>query len=72
MLSSFTLPANFDLMGDFLLQQDNCSVHIARSTNEEKGFELLDWLARSPVLNIIKKVWAMLSEIVYDGSNPVV
>jgi len=33
LLSSFAVPLMFDLMGDdFLFQQDNCSVHVARST----------------------------------------
>ena len=67
MVSSFALPAIFDLMGNcFILQQDNCSVHVARSTLnffEEKGIALLDWPARNPGLSIIQKVWSMLGEI---------
>ena len=68
MLPSLALPAIFDLMGeDFILQKDNCSVQVARSTPnfvEEKGICLPDWPARSQDLNILENVWSMLNETV--------
>ena len=57
----------------FVLQQDNCSIHVSKKNwtfFEEMGIQLLPWPSRSPDLNIIENVWSMLSSKVYDGLQP--
>ena len=51
-LSGFAVPAIRDIMdNDYILQQDNCSIHIAQSTMdffENRGIDSLNWPSRSP------------------------
>ncbi|OWZ22277.1 Transposase [Phytophthora megakarya] len=53
---------------DFVFMQDNASIHSSNETRmffQEIGVQLLDWSARSPDLNPIENVWAILSRKVY-------
>ena len=49
-----------DILHDgFVLQQDNCSIHVSKKRLdffEETGIELLPWPRRSPDLSIIENV----------------
>jgi len=55
---------------DFFFQEDNCSVHKAKSVRtfmKESNIKVLDWPAKSPDLNIVEDIWKMLSTDIYDG-----
>ncbi|KAG6946824.1 hypothetical protein JG687_00016495 [Phytophthora cactorum] len=57
---------------DDIYQQDNASIHRSKLTMEffeEERIKLLDWSARSPDLNPIENVWAMMTRIVYHNGK---
>lgn len=70
-IESCVLPHIRALLGnDFELQQDNCSTHVSKHSLKrfkKSKVELLPWVPRSPDLDIIENVWAMLSHVIYDG-----
>ncbi|KAA8494427.1 Transposable element Tc3 transposase [Porphyridium purpureum] len=52
----------------FIFQQDNAPGHTALSTRElfdTVGIALLDWPARSPDLNLVENLWAIVSHRVH-------
>ena len=54
----------------FVLQQDNCSIHVLKLMKEwmaKVNMTTLECPARSPDLNLIENVWEMLAQLVYDG-----
>ncbi|KAG2802899.1 hypothetical protein PC113_g18682 [Phytophthora cactorum] len=54
---------------DFVFMQDNASIHASIETKsffQEIRVQLLDWPARSPDLNPIENVWAILASKVYS------
>jgi transposase len=55
---------------NFTFQEDNCSVHKAKSVKSFmnlSNIRVLDWPSKSPDLNIVEDVWRMISNKVYDG-----
>ena len=59
-----------EMGNDFVLQQDNCSIHMSKLMKEwmaKVNMTTLEWPARSPDLNLIENVWEMLAQLVYDG-----
>lgn len=55
---------------DFYFQQDNASVHKAKSINEfidKSNIKVIEWPAKSPDINISEDVWNIISRDVYDG-----
>ena len=59
-VTEFGLLANNDIMdNDFILQQDNCSLHIAQSTVE--FFKFVDFMSSiGPQETLIQTSWGML------------
>ena len=55
---------------NFKFQEDNCSVHKAKSVKSFmnlSNIRVLDWPSKSPDLNIVEDVWRMISNKDYDG-----
>ena len=52
-------------------QQDGASIHISKATTaflRQRNVTTVDWPAKSPDLNLIENVWAVLANEVYrDG-----
>ena len=68
-LSHHLLPVAFGHFGSkALFQQDNASIHTAKSTVrflDEVGMPLIPWPAISPDLNPIENIWGKLTQEVY-------
>ena len=55
---------------DFVLQQDNCSIHVSKLMKEwmaKVNMTTLERPASSPDLNLIENIWEMLAQLVYEG-----
>ena len=54
---------------NYLLQQDNCKVHVSKATlryMKTAKINILEWPSMSPDMNIQENIWHMISEEVYD------
>ena len=59
-----------EIGNDFVLQQDNCSIHVSKLMKEwmaKVNMTTLEWPVRSPDLNLIENIWEMLAQLVHDG-----
>ena len=61
-------------IGDtFILMQDNARAHTARESTtflDDEGINVMNWPARSPVLNPIEHAWDMLSRRIGQRQHP--
>lgn len=71
MFHDYALPIiKLNLKDHFILQQDNCPIHVSKQSRnyfEKSKIELLPWPPYSPDLNIIENIWSILSTLVYKA-----
>lgn len=72
-LESTLLPAATSKFGaDYILQQDNASVHTSKYTMqwmESKNITVMSWPARSPDLSPIENLWSVVARRLYSGGK---
>ena len=70
MLQTFAVKIiKLNMRPNFSFVQDNCTIHKTKEVEnylKSQKIRIIDWLSRSPDLNIIENVWKVMSDIVYD------
>lgn len=74
LLQTFAVPLlnlNMDINYNFV--QDNCPIHVSRKSKQylqNQRFQVVEWPAKSPDINLMENIWKMISDIVYEGKQP--
>ena len=57
---------------DFVWMHDNATPHAAAATKaylEEKGIDVMEWPVLSPDLNLIKNIWGIMCQKLYENGK---
>ena len=64
---------NINYKARYSVVHESCQIHVSRAFKEyanTQTFQIREWPARSPDLNVMENIWNMLLKIVYSSEQP--